>query len=103
MLAFIFVNEKKLSGMESKHFLILFINIIALDCYAQSSFSLSECIADKNSAEPIVGATYDGHPNADIIHSPTSYWHVKPFADSKPVVRRLATCSLSLFRLMKIS
>lgn len=101
MFAFTFVN--KISGMELKYFLTLFINIIALDCYAQSSLSLFECITDKNSAEPIVGATYDGNPNADIILCPTGYEHVKSFADSEPVIRRFATCSLSLFRLMKIS
>lgn len=53
----VFFHIKSLSRMELKHFLILFINIIVLDCCAQSPLTLSGCLTDNNSAESTVGAT----------------------------------------------
>ena len=72
------------------------ISNLSLQAAASYSDRLSETNSNKSSASTqpyihstetgyYVGEIYDENPNADIILSPTGYWYVKSFTDSKPM------------------
>lgn len=76
------------------------ISNLHLQASASYSDRLSETNANKSSASTqpyihstetgyYVGELYDENPNADILLSPTGYWYVKSFTDSRPITYSL--------------